>query len=172
MIDTIVIENEISFNRLEKDIYKMACDKACEALASMLEGIYEQLAKNRDKSQYRHKGKRKTTLKTLMGEVTFSRTVYKHFDEEGKKSHIFLLDKELGFDTIGLVSTNLAEKIVENATLVSYRNTAKNITELTGQSISHTGAWNVVQVLGGKVKEDEEQQVNALENKGLKGKKI
>ena len=172
MIDTIVNEKEISFNRLEKEIYKIACEKACEALATILEGLDEQIAKSRDKSQYRHKGKRETTLKTLMGEVTFSRVVYKHLDEDGKKSHIFLLDKELGFDTIGLVSTNLAEKIVENATLVSYRNTAKNITELTGQSISHTGAWNVVQALGEKVKEDEEQQVKALESNEIKGKKL
>lgn len=171
MIDTIVNENEISFNRLEKEIYKAACEMACRFLGNILEDLDEKIVKERDKSQYRHKGKRKTTLKTLMGEVEFSRTVYKHYDESGKKSYVFLLDQELGFDTIGLVSTNLAEKIVENATLVSYRNTAKNVTELTGQSISHSGAWNVIQALGKKVKEDEEQQVKALERNKIIGKK-
>ena len=55
------------------------------------------------------------------------------------------------FDTIGLISTNLAEKIDENACISSFKNTAKNISTLTGQRISHTGAWNVTQQLGEKV---------------------
>jgi hypothetical protein len=106
-----------------------------------------------------------------MGEVTFRRTVYKHIDDEGRKTFVFLLDQQLGFDTIGLISTNLAEKVVENASITSFRNAAKNVTELTGQSISHGGVWNVIQALGQKVKEDEAKKVKAFEKNELCGQK-
>lgn len=171
MTNIIVNENEITFNRLEKEIYAAACKMACKTLANILEEMDKKLAKERDKSRYRHKGKRQTTIKTLMGEVTFGRTVYEHIDDEGKKTFVYLLDKELDFDTIGLVSTNLAEKIVENASICSFRNAAKNISELTGQSISHGGVWNVVQRLGEKIKKEETEQVKALENNKLCGLK-
>lgn len=171
MINSIVKEKEISFNRLEKEIYKAACKMACDFLSSILETMDNEISQKRDKKEYRDKGKRKTTLKTLMGEVIFSRRVYEHINEEGKKTYVYLLDQELDFDTIGFISTNLAEKVVENACISSFRNTAKNITELTGQSISHGGAWNIVQTLGKKIKEREEKQVEALENNQIIGQK-
>ena len=152
MIDIIVNEKDLSFNRLEKEIYAYGCQIAREILKSVLEAMDKRLAEERDKSKYRHRGGRDTSIKTLMGEVEFSRVIYESKDDEGRKSFIYLLDELLGFDTIGLISTNLAEKIVENASITSYRNAADNITELTGQSISHGGVWNVVQALGQKVK--------------------
>ncbi|MFA7573625.1 MAG: hypothetical protein WCY24_07870, partial [Lutispora sp.] len=62
-----------------------------------------------------------------------------------------------------------------NACISSYRNTAKNITELTGQSISHGGVWNVVQSLREKIKEKEDKNaILAKEGKiiGTKDTKI
>lgn len=47
-----------------------------------------------------------------------------------------LVDKAINLETFGKISTNLAMKAAENVCISSYRNTAKNITELTGQSIS------------------------------------
>lgn len=171
MINIIVDEMDLSFNRLEKEIYAFGCQVAREMLKNILEALDKKLEEERDRSKYRHKGTRQTSVKTLMGEVEFSRVVYKHVDDEGNKSYIYLLDQLLGFDTIGLISTNLAEKIVENASITSYRNAADNITELTGQSISHGGVWNVVQALGQKVREDEEELANATEKNQLCGER-
>jgi len=171
MIDIILNEVELSFNRLEKEIYAFGCQVAREMLKNILEALDKKLEEERDRSRYRHKGTRQTSVKTLMGEVEFSRVVYKHVDDEGNKSYIYLLDQLLGFDTIGLISTNLAEKIVENASITSYRNAADNITELTGQSISHGGVWNVVQALGQKVREDEKELAKAAEKNQLCGEK-
>lgn len=162
---------DLSFNRLEKEIYAFGCQVAREMLKNILEALDKKLEEERDRSKYRHKGTRQTSVKTLMGEVEFSRVVYKHVGDEGNKSYIYLLDQLLGFDTIGLISTNLAEKIVENASITSYRNAADNITELTGQSISHGGVWNVVQALGQKVREDEEELANATEKNQLCGER-
>jgi len=171
MIDIIVNEMELSFNRLEKEIYAAGCRIACETLKNILEELDKKVANERDKSKYRHKGTRQTTVKTLMGEVAFSRVVYESTDDEDNKTYIYLLDQLLGFDTIGLISTNLAERIVENASIASYRNTANNVTELSGQSISHGGVWNVVQALGKKVKEDEAELAKAAEKNQLCGEK-
>ena len=171
MINIIVDEMGLSFNRLEKEIYDYGCQVAREILKNILEEIDNRLAEERDKSEYRHKGTRDTTIKTIMGEVEFSRVVYESKDDEGRKIYKYLLDELLGFDTIGQISTNLAEKIVENASITSYRNAADNITELTGQSISHGGVWNVVQALGQKVKEEETELAKAAEKNQLRGER-
>lgn len=171
MIDIIVDEKNLTFNRLEKEIYAFGCQIAREMLKNILEALDKKLEKERDRSKYRHKGTRQTSVKTLMGEVEFSRVVYKHVDDEGNKSYIYLLDQLLGFDTIGLISTNLAKRIVENASIASYRNAADNITKLTGQSISHGGVWNVVQALGRKVREQETELAKAAEKNQLCGEK-
>ena len=171
MIDIIVDEKDLSFNRLEKEIYAFGCKVACEMLKNILEALDKKIAEERDKSIYRHRGGRNTSIKTLMGEVEFSRVIYEGKDDEDRKSFIYLLDELLGFDTIGQISTNLAEKIVENASITSYRNAADNITELTGQGISHGGVWNVVQALGQKVREEETELAKAAEKNQLCGGK-
>ena len=56
-----------------------------------------------------------------------------------------------GIDTIGLVSSNLAEKLINAATKVSFRQAAEMVTETTGQSISHGGVWDLVQTIGEKL---------------------
>lgn len=157
MLNKIISISEIDFNTLEKEIFEFGCECARNLMAEILMKIDDQLAKQRDRELYRHKGKRRTTLKTLMGEVEFDRAVYKTQGENGEKQHIYLLDKAIKLETFGKISTNLAMKAAENACISSYRNTAKNITELTGQSISHGGVWNVVQSLGEKIKEEEDK---------------
>lgn len=56
MIDIIVNESELSFNRLEKEIYRAACEMASKTLAYILEEMDKKLAQERDKARYRHKG--------------------------------------------------------------------------------------------------------------------
>lgn len=67
MIDIIVEEKDLTFNRLEKEIYAFGCQIACEILKNILETMDKKLAKERDKSIYRHKGTRQITVKTLVG---------------------------------------------------------------------------------------------------------
>ncbi|MDK2798420.1 MAG: hypothetical protein PWP27_2070 [Clostridiales bacterium] len=50
MIDIIVNEIELSFNRLEKEIYAAACKMACSVLSNILEEMDKKLAQERDKS--------------------------------------------------------------------------------------------------------------------------
>lgn len=66
-------------------------------------------------------------------------------------------------DKIGLISTNLAEKIAMTVTESPYRVTAEIISETCGQIISHGGAWNLVQKLGERISEEEEHCVKQME---------
>ena len=171
MINKIIAEYGKSFNDLEKEIYLCACKMGCKFLSEVLEGLDAKLSRERDKGKYRHKGKKKTSIKTIMGEVEFSRAIYKSIDDKGSTSFTYLLDEYLDLKTIGLMSASLTEKIVENASKLSFRNAAKNITKLTGQTISHGGVWNVIQSLGARLQEKETEQVNIFNQRGSTGQK-
>lgn len=167
----ILNKDKVTFKDIEQLIYAIKCEEARELTESILRAVDDQLFEERDKRGYRDKGLRKTTIKTVYGEVEYSRHVYLTRSEEGKNTSIFLLDKELGMDTIGLISTNLAEKIAEAATDVPFRKAASHVSNTTGQVISHAGAWNVVQALGEKLADEEELLVKEFQNEQPRGTK-
>ena len=167
----ILTENEINIKSLEKEIYDYACKLAAEAFANYLESLDQELMKSRDKELLRHKGHRKTCIKTLMGEVEYSRTVYQVMDNECEKKFVYLLDEYVGFENIGFISANLVERIADNICETSYGQTAKNISSLTGQSISHQGVWNVVQKLGSQIEARENKYIELNKEHKLQGEK-
>ncbi len=156
MLENILPKQGFDFNDLEKEIYKIGCEFAAGLMEQVLQRMDEHLEKTRDKKQLRHKGTHRTTLKTLMGEVAYDRTLYETRLKNGEKAYVYLLDEELRLETFGKVTVNLAARIAECASVCSYRETAEKISSMTGQSISHGGAWNVIQDLGEKLSEVEE----------------
>lgn len=167
---SIVEEKLVSFKSLEKKIYAYVCELAQEITRIMLENYDAELAEGRDKSLFRDKGKRMTTIKTVYGEVSYARRVYQTKLEDGKKACVYLLDEAMHMDKIGLISTNLAEKIAMTVTESPYRVTAEIISETCGQSISHGGAWNLVQRLGERISEEEDYAVRQMEAGQAAGK--
>ena len=99
-----VIETDIKFIELEKRIYKLVCELGCEIIKQILENIDKELMKTRNKKEYRHKGYKTNTIKTVMGEVEYKRAIYKKDAE-----YVYLLDKSIEIATIGKISSNLAE---------------------------------------------------------------
>lgn len=168
-MNTIVKENQVTFKHLEQKIFHYVCEFGRELTQTLLEQCDETLAKERDKKIYRNKGGRSTTIKTVYGEVCYTRNVYETKTEEGKKAFIYLLDQSLAMDKIGLISTNLAEKIAEIVTESPYRVSAEMISGTCGQSISHGGAWNVVQQIGERIEEEETQMVHEMNTDVAKG---
>ena len=83
-----------------------------------------------------------------MGEVEYYRTMYEVVGEDGTISYVYLLDEALGITGSGFMSSLLLEMIAKAACEGSYRAAARSVSEMTGQTISHTAAWNVVQQLG------------------------
>ena len=160
---SIVEEKLVSFKTLEQKVFRYVCELAQEITRILLESYDAELAEGRDKSQYRDKGKRMTTIKTVYGEVSYARRVYQTNLEDGRKACVYLPDEAMHMDKIGLLSTNLAEKIAMTVTESPYRVTAEIISETCGQSISHGGAWNLVQRLGERIREEEDHAVKQME---------
>ena len=167
MFEKIITKNEIKFNELEKKIYKFVCTLGCELLKMYIEKYDEKLMKTRDKEKYRHKGKRKNTVKTLMGEIEYERAMYV-VKEDGKMKYEYLLDEALELTPIGKISENLAEAIVEVAVnTTSYRKAEENIKNITNESISHEGIREVVLKLGEKITKREKEEIKHYEEKEL-----
>lgn len=159
-MNTIIKENAITFKDLEQKIYKDICKIGQECTREFLEQYDQMLMRERDKAKYRNKGHRKTVIKTVYGEVEYQRTVYEVIEEDGLKHFVYLLDETLELDHIGFISTNMAELMV------------KSVTEMTGQSISAIGVWNVIQALGEKVCKDEETLVEEHKKGHVQGEYV
>lgn len=159
MMESMIIENGVTFKELEKNIFSWVCQMGRQFTADFLERYDQMLMKNRDKNKYHHKGSRQTTIKAVYGEITYCRNIYEVREEDGSRHFVYLLDETLELNHVGLISTNLAELLVKGIKEMSYRACAKKISEMTGQSISAMGVWNVIQALGETVCEEENELV-------------
>lgn len=158
----IMLNDEgLTFKEIEEEIFKMVCEWGQSFAREFLEKYDEYLMKSRDKGSYRNKGLRETTVKTVFGEVNYSRRVYETTRDDGIREFVYLLDEQLHIPGVGLISQNLADQLVAGITEMSYRQTAEKVTEMTGQSISAMGVWKVIQALGEKVCEEEADLVKA-----------
>ena len=135
----------MSITELENKIYREIMQEGCEKLQKELEAIDEELCGSRDKKRYRDKGRRQTVLKTKMGEVIFNRKIYLDLEE---KKYTYLLDEELGLTDYGKISPGVAEMVAKSAAESSYRETAREICEMTGLNLSHQTAWALTQTVG------------------------
>lgn len=162
-------EENIKFNELEKTIYRLVCELGCNIIKNVLESQDKELMKTRNKQEYRHKGYRTNTIKTVMGEITYNRAIYKT-----EKGHTFLLDNSINIDTIGKISSNLAEvmlKTVVNTT--SYRKGANEIRNTTNETISHQALNKLVWQVGEMIENKENEEIKLYkEEKLVKGTKI
>ena len=162
-----IAEKKEGFKSLEEKVFGYVCKCGVEIIKEIIESYDEEIMERRDKKKYRSKGKRKRTIKTVMGEVEFERNVYETVTEEGEKIYEYLLDKELGLSRSGFFSEFMSELIAKRCCESSYRNAAQSISEQTGQTLSHTAAWNVVQTLGAEI--DKQELHNAALAKEHKG---
>lgn len=86
MMKSIVEEKLVSFKTLEQKVFAYVCELGREITRIMLESYDAELAEGRDKKLYRDKGRRNTTIKTVYGEVVYSRKVYQTKLPDGKKA--------------------------------------------------------------------------------------
>ncbi|MEY8428879.1 ISLre2 family transposase [Lachnospiraceae bacterium 46-15] len=170
-MESIIAENGVTFKELEKNIYSWICQIGRQFTSEFLERYDRMLMEGRDRKKFRHKGLRQTTVKTVYGEVTYHRAVYEAAEEDGFKHYVFLLDETLQLDNVGLISTNMAELLAKGIMEMSYRECAAKVSEMTGQSISAMGVWNVIQALGEKVCEEEAQLVEEYKKGHIQGEK-
>ena len=120
MINTIVNEKGLTFKDFEKNVFQEACRVCREYTKAFLESYDQKMMQERDKKAYRNKGRRKTTVKTLFGEVEYYRNVYETIGEDGLKKFVFLMDEMLCINNVGLISQNMTEQLVAGITELSY----------------------------------------------------
>ena len=118
---TMLNEEGLTFKEIEEKIFRMVCEWGQSFARDFLEKYDEFLMKNRDKEAYRNKGLRETTIKTVFGEVNYSRRVYETIRDDGLKEFVYLLDEQLHIPGVGLISQNLADQLVAGITEMSYR---------------------------------------------------
>ena len=171
MMKSMIMENGVTFKELEKNIYAWICEIGRQFTQEFLERYDRLLMESRDKKKYRNKGLRQTTAKTVYGEVTYQRAVYEVIEEDGTRHFVYLLDETLDLANVGLISTNMAELLVKGITELSYRECAAKVSEMTGQTISAMGVWNVIQALGEKICEEEKELTEDYKKGRLKGEK-
>ena len=160
MFDKIITSKEVKFNDLEKKVFKFVCFFGCLIIKLLLEKYDRKLMNSRDKKKYRHKGLRGDTIKTVMGEVQYKRTMYE-INEDGIKKTVYLLDEQLGLKNkdYGKVSDNVVEKVVEIVPITdSYRKAETVIKETTNLTLSHEAKRNLVVKVGDKVAKKEKEE--------------
>jgi hypothetical protein len=162
-------EKGLDFKSLEQEVFSYVCKLGVEIINAVLSNVDKQLVEERNKEEFRHKGLKRNTIKTIMGSVEYHRAIYETIDSDGNKKYIYLLDELLNMDTIGKMSGTLVEKVLENVSSKSYRKSAQNVSSLTGQSISHGAAWGLVQKFGEKLEKDETDKVERFKKGDLNG---
>src|SRR3712207_2041013 len=84
MYNTSLNDKEITFNDLEKKIYKYVCDEACRLMQEVLMHLDRRLMDERNAKVYRNKGLKHTCIKTIMGNIEFNRRIYEYETDDGK----------------------------------------------------------------------------------------
>ena len=163
MFEEIVTEEEIKFNNLEKKIFKFVCSFGCLIIKLILESYDRKIMKARNSKKYRHKGLRKNTIKTVMGEVEYVRAMYE-VEEAGIKKRVYLLDEKMHINTEGKASENLVEKIVETVPITdSYRKAETVLKETTNATLSFEWIRNIVVKIGDKITKKEKEERKMLD---------
>ncbi len=169
MFKNIVTKKEVKFKDLEEEFFKLACSMVIEMFKVVLENYDKELMESRDTKRFRNKGKVKTSIKTKIGLIEYERVKYIEKKEDGTTACRYLLDEELGITTVvgGHVSEGLIELIVKNISELSYRACSTMIEECTGTTLSSVAIWNIIQSLGIKISEYEEESIKAHEEEKL-----
>ncbi len=148
---TVEIDNRKfgSFEELEKFGWETGLIIGQKIIRAGLELKDKQLAAERDTKRYRDKGLRKTSIKTRSGTVEYRRRVYTDLcAEAGESRTVYLLDESMGLEKIGNCSPGLCKLVASAVCRSSYRGGASEVSDLSGQTISAQGAWDIVQELG------------------------
>jgi len=162
-----IANNVVNFKDFERNVRDAINQIGCQFIKNQLENWDIILMNERNKERLRHRGRDKTSIKTLMGEVDFLRVRYDIMESGTKTGSVYLLDEAIGLVGSGHFSELMSELIVQASCVGSYRNASREVSEMTGQSISHTAAWNMIQAIGKQVDRQELHSARlATKNKG------
>ena len=156
-----ITEGIMEFKSLEKTVFAVMCQIAREQIVLYLRTWDRIIMSRRDTKAYRFHSYKATHILTVFGKVEYERAYYR----EKSGGFIALLDEAMGIGKgYGMIGENLAEMIVAECADKSFRKAAETISDLTGQSINRTGAWNVLQALGQRIESQAARLEELAEN--------
>ena len=147
---------EFNFSDLETYVYKRVFKLGQDYIREILEKQDQKLRNKRNKSRLINVGKRQTVIKTLLGNITFKRTLYRDIRTN---QTIFLLDNNCNLYKTGQYSENVVEMVLKFVAVNSFRETSKIIEETTGLNISHQAVKNIVEDHGNSYLVAEEEKI-------------
>ena len=145
----------------EEGFFQEACRQARQAAQDWLEGLDTLLLRLKP-AGWRVVGKRRRTLVTRFGEVTFARRLYR--DAQGR--YRFLLDEVLDLPAYQEASPDVMKAVVLLATGMAFSQVAKVLACVTAGVLSVSTVWRLVQRVGRRVQEAERAEVEWVFGRG------
>jgi len=145
-------EKEINFHYLERIIFDLSRKIGQELLEELLQIIDDRLMAERERGELSNQGKRLRYMTTLLGDITFSKRLYR--ERSGKWK--YLLDEKIGIKKNQRI-TELCEKAEGYLAFISgsYRNSEDLIQRFYGDSRSFESIRGGVIRQGKKILKEE-----------------
>lgn len=153
-----------SFRKLEKLVFAIVVEIVRRELVEILHMLDEYLMVHRDSQRYRLRARKKRTVETVFGPITFRRRYY--WDTKERK-RVYLLDEQLGLGKRDHVSPVLNELAIYWATKgSSYRDARDRLEDLYGyRVISHETIRRHLLRWAQSVKAREEEEAERAEGR-------
>jgi hypothetical protein len=152
-LQVTIPEGELDIQHLEKFVFQLVKVIGQHILTSILQFLDNQLRKERKRGELSNCGKRSKYLLTLLGNITYSKYLYR--DKEGH--YRCLLDEALGLKPNQRMSTHY-KKITGLFSFIagSYRNAQRFLEYCYGDSVSFECIRQQVQCQGTQIQKQEE----------------
>ena len=165
-----ITNEEIKFNNLEENMWKIKMQEGINELHYQLRKIDNLLLKYKDNKNLSVKDFQKTTIKCRFGDLKIFRRRYVLKNIDGTKKYVYLLDKYLELGNFGQFSQSIVELVMKEVVEKSYRKTAETIRNITNLSITHNAARKIVlDVVEKKVKPLEKKKIELYEKGYIEG---
>ena len=145
----------------EEECYQIGCEVARDQAYGRLSAVEERLHNQRPFG-WKVQGWRKRVVMTRFGEVTVIRRLYR--DQQG--TYHMYLDEYLGWSQGQSATPSLTEAILDLSTHVPYRMVEQTVEKLTGGVVSAMTVHRMVQRVGQRAIEDEEESWRACFERG------
>lgn len=152
-----MLGGEVDFAALERTTLEECLKAGREALKVALEALDDALLKQRPKG-LRVVGKRRRSILTLLGQVTFERRYYR---EEGG-GYRFLLDELLRLEKRSHLSPSAKEAVAVLSTYLPYRASEEVLSLLCPDAPSHTTFMRKTHGLGERYSREQKEGAEAL----------
>jgi len=164
-LQVTIPEDSLDIQHLEKFVFNLAKIIGQHILTSILQFLDNKLRKDRKRGKLTNCGKRTKYLLTLLGNITYSKHLYR--DQEGQ--YHYLLDETLGLTPNQRMSTHY-QKITGLFSFIagSYRNAQRFLEYCYGDSVSFECIRQQVQSQGAQIQQREEYAFDQQLDEALK----